>query len=137
MTRRYPEHACVHPRPPSIVWRTCKRVPVVRYEHHGNPAEPLTIGTRYVMESFDHGQISSGIMASLEQAWGENSIYTVGLDLEVADGYLKEFQQADIGSPTRPQGLHYDYDVFSIMAAPFAQPDPDRQLPGCHRTPAR
>jgi iron complex outermembrane receptor protein len=83
----------------------------MEFLQHFLPGKPLE----------ENGQISSGIMASLEQAWGENSIYTVGLDLEVADGYLKEFQQADIGSPTRPQGLHYDYDVFSIMAAPFAQ----------------
>ena len=51
----------------------------------------------------------------------------LGLDLELADGYLWQYQDAPIqdGSDyliaTRPAGKHYDYSVSSRMAAPFVQ----------------
>ena len=51
----------------------------------------------------------------------------LGLDLELADGYLWQYQDAPIqdGSDyliaTRPAGKHYDYSVSSRMAAPFMQ----------------
>jgi outer membrane receptor protein involved in Fe transport len=52
---------------------------------------------------------------------------TLGLDLELAAGFLWEYQESPIeqGSDyliaTRPAGKHYDYDVGSRMASPYLQ----------------
>ena len=51
----------------------------------------------------------------------------IGLDLELAKGYLWEFQESLIedGSDyliaTRPAGKHYDYEVHSRMVSPYLQ----------------
>ncbi|MBN8280818.1 MAG: TonB-dependent receptor [Gammaproteobacteria bacterium] len=48
--------------------------------------------------------------------------FTAGLDLEVARGFLEEFQsQPEVGTPPRPPGLHYDYDVLQWLASPYLQ----------------
>ena len=48
----------------------------------------------------------------------------VGLDLEAADMWVKETQeQSDVAfgsSPVRYQGVHYDFEVSSQMAAVFS-----------------
>ena len=45
---------------------------------------------------------------------------TTGFDTEVARGTLEEIQaSADTGN--RPQGRHYDYDVWQYLASPYAQ----------------
>jgi outer membrane receptor protein involved in Fe transport len=47
---------------------------------------------------------------------------TAGLDAELASGELEEKQDQDLGPDSnRPTGTHYDYDVWSAMAAPYAQ----------------
>lgn len=47
---------------------------------------------------------------------------TGGLDLEVARGFLEEFQsQPETGTPPRPQGLHYDYEAWQYLLAPYLQ----------------
>ncbi|MCJ7557526.1 MAG: TonB-dependent receptor, partial [Gammaproteobacteria bacterium] len=52
---------------------------------------------------------------------------TLGLDLELASGFLWEYQENPIAEgsdyliATRPAGKHYDYDVSSRMAAPYLQ----------------
>jgi outer membrane receptor protein involved in Fe transport len=46
---------------------------------------------------------------------------TTGCDLELAQGFLEEFQADDAGIPAIPQGWHYDYEARSVLAAPFAQ----------------
>jgi len=70
-----------------------------------------------------NGQESAGLMTSL--AWSTNHDWSVttGIDLELADSFLLEAQDAPTteGSPAanaiRPAGKHYDYEVRSSVAA--------------------
>lgn len=84
--------------------------------------------------SEENGQESAGVLASLNlTAFGDTRILT-GVDIEFAQGFLKETQPgpATDGPPAanaiRPAGKHYDYQVDSRVAAvyglieqPFAQ----------------
>ncbi|MCZ6659256.1 MAG: TonB-dependent receptor [Gammaproteobacteria bacterium] len=68
-------------------------------------------------------QTSGGVMATFNLE-GERLSGVAGGQLEFMQGSLKEFQEAPTtGSAflvaTRPQGLHYDYDVDSRMAAAY------------------
>jgi outer membrane receptor protein involved in Fe transport len=71
----------------------------------------------------NNGQESAGVMSSL--AWDADPDWRalLGLDLEIADSFLREDQDGPTtdGSPPanaiRPAGLHYDYGVRSWMAA--------------------
>jgi len=83
----------------------------MEFLQHFLPGQPLE----------ENGQVSGGLMISMTRAWRETSSWTAGIDVEAADGFLKEFQANDIGSATRPRGLHYDYDVVSAMVSPYAQ----------------
>lgn len=68
-----------------------------------------------------NGQLSGGATLLRFTRLGPARI-TAGFDTEIADGYLKETQgSADTGN--RPQGRHYDYDVWQYLAAPYAQVD--------------
>ena len=58
-----------------------------------------------------NGHVSAGVLAG----WSAGALST-GVQLEYARSYLKEFQPQPL-SPTRPQGLHYDYEVDSVLAA--------------------
>jgi iron complex outermembrane receptor protein len=57
----------------------------------------------------------------------EQTRLALGLDLELAQGFLWEYQENPIeeGSDyliaTRPAGMHYDYEVNSRMASPYLQ----------------
>ena len=88
----------------------------MEFLQHFLPGQPLE----------ENGQISGGLMASIIRPW-HSSLLTLGLDLEIADGFLEEFQKNPVDSDsaflveTRPQGQHYDYDVSSLMAAPYGQ----------------
>lgn len=70
---------------------------------------------------------SSALASLLWRQQLTNSSLVLGLDLELADGYLWQYQEETIqdGSDfliaTRPAGKHYDYSVTSQMAAPFMQ----------------
>jgi len=69
-----------------------------------------------------NGQDSAGVLLS----WTPGDRWTLGLDLEWADGYLVQFQEnptegSDFLVETRPRGFHYDYDVTQLMAAAWAQ----------------
>ncbi len=74
-----------------------------------------------------NGQTSAGLMISGQYSWRSDTTLTTGIDLEVANGYLKEFQPGEVDSAsaflreTRPPGQHYDYDVSSYLLAPYAQ----------------
>lgn len=75
----------------------------------------------------ENGQDSFGILTALDiHAFGDTRILA-GVDLEWADGFLKETQAgpATDGAPAataiRPAGKHYDYQVQSTVAALFAQ----------------
>ena len=66
-----------------------------------------------------NGQISGGATVLRYTTLGPARI-TAGFDTEIANGYLKEIQgSADTGN--RPQGKHYDYDVWQYLASPYAQ----------------
>ncbi|MGI9308705.1 MAG: TonB-dependent receptor [Gammaproteobacteria bacterium] len=85
----------------------------MEFLQHFLPGDPLE----------ENGQVSVAFLASgTRDAW-RDSILTLGFDTEVADGWLKQTQATDAAPPNRPQGKHYDYDVTSIMAAPYAQID--------------
>ena len=73
-----------------------------------------------------NGQESAGLMSSF--TWDQDPDWTVvgGLDLELADTFLREQQDAPTtdGTPAanaiRPAGLHYDYTVRSYVVALYA-----------------
>jgi outer membrane receptor protein involved in Fe transport len=75
----------------------------------------------------ENGQDSLGVLTSLSIATGSGGRILTGLDLELADGFLKETQDgpATDGAPPanaiRPAGKHYDYEVRSSVAAVYAQ----------------
>ncbi len=74
----------------------------------------------------DNGQVSGGMMLTLQRAWPAIEL-TAGLDAEVMDAFIRQFQAAPLNgdstflNATLPAGQHYDFDVDSIMAAPYAQ----------------
>ena len=83
----------------------------MEFLQHFLPGEPLE----------ENSQNSAGAQLSLAGSRGALD-WRAGTDLEWADGDLYEFQQNPaIGSAflvaTRPVGVHYDYDVTSLMGA--------------------
>ena len=71
----------------------------------------------------NNDQTSAGVMATLARNSGPWQA-RAGAQIEFMGGSLREFQDGPtVGSAflvaTRPQGLHYDYDVDSVMAALF------------------
>jgi len=82
---------------------------------HFLPGQPLE----------ENGQVSGGMILTSVHPWGAANV-TAGLDLEYMDGFIKQFQEEPTTSPPflidkLPQGWHYNFDVSSIMAAPYAQ----------------
>lgn len=81
----------------------------MEFLQHFLPGQPLE----------NNGQESIGVQSDWQQLW-RNSSLQVGLDAEWSSGFLREFQAEAItdGSSflqaTRPQGLHYDFDVNAI-----------------------
>lgn len=75
----------------------------------------------------ENGQESGGVLTSFNITTFENTRILTGLDLELAQGFLKETQPgpATDGAPAanaiRPAGKHYDYQVDSRVAAAYAQ----------------
>ena len=75
----------------------------------------------------ENGQQSVGVLSALDFTVRGNTHLLTGLDLELADGFLKETQAnpSTDGTPAanaiRPAGKHYDYDVHSTVAAAYAQ----------------
>jgi len=75
----------------------------------------------------ENGQDSVGVLAALDiRAFHDTRILT-GMDLELADGFLKETQAGPAtdgvaaANAIRPAGKHYDYEVQSTVAALYAQ----------------
>jgi iron complex outermembrane recepter protein len=107
-------------RPLGAAWLAVR--PYVRHSHmeflqHFLIGKPLE----------ENGQNSAGVITSLQTVvFGHTQLLT-GLDLEIADGFLKETQAqpATDGTPPanaiRPAGKHYDYDVQSRVVAVYAQ----------------
>lgn len=66
----------------------------------------------------ENGHQSLGLQVSYHMPLGDNNSLIMGLDSEYTDGSLSEVQNSPtIGSFT--QGVHYDYDVQSIVIAPY------------------
>jgi outer membrane receptor protein involved in Fe transport len=85
------------------------------FMHHALPGQPVE----------HNGQVSGGLMSAWNFA-GDRHETVVALDLELADMFLEQRQDRDAtGSPrqveTRPVGQHYDYSVFSAVAAAAVQ----------------
>lgn len=69
----------------------------------------------------NNGQASGGLTVLRYTTLG-NARITAGLDLEIARGWLEEFQSnAETGTPPRPAGQHYDYNAWQWLASPYAQ----------------
>ena len=82
----------------------------MEFLQHFFPADPL--------EENEHA--SFGIQSLMFRDFGEAVTVAAGFDLDATDGALREFQeQPTIFSFT--QGLHYDYRVTALEAAPFAK----------------
>ncbi len=68
-----------------------------------------------------NGQTSGGVTV-LKYATLGSARVTAGLDLEIANGWLEEFQEnPETGTPPRPVGQHYDYSAWQWLASPYAQ----------------
>ena len=75
----------------------------------------------------ENGQDSFGIMTRYEFGPSEFR-WSVGGDIQIADGFLKETQTrasfgGPVGNPTFPQGVHYDYTVETWTTGLFAEVD--------------
>lgn len=69
----------------------------------------------------ENGQVSGGLTFLRHGELGRAS-YTAGVDVELAEGFLREVQTGpQIGTPPRPSGRHYDYEVRQYLAATYAQ----------------
>jgi iron complex outermembrane recepter protein len=75
----------------------------------------------------ENGQDSLGVLTALQTVVLDDMQLLAGIDLELADGFLKETQDgpATDGAPPanaiRPAGKHYDYEVQSKVAALYGQ----------------
>ena len=76
----------------------------------------------------ENGQDSIGVLTALQKSVFADTQLLAGIDLELADGFLKETQAGPAtDGPTpaanaiRPAGKHYDYDVQSKVAALYGQ----------------
>lgn len=75
----------------------------------------------------DNGQDSVGVLAALDITAFDSTRILTGVDVEFAQGFLKETQvgPATDGAPAanaiRPAGKHYDYEVESRVAAAYGQ----------------
>ena len=88
----------------------------MEFLQHFLPGQPLE----------KNDQTSAGLISTISGTGGANGAldWRIGGQLEWADGSLTQFQDGPTeGSAflqeTRPAGLHYDYDVRSLMAAAF------------------
>jgi len=72
-----------------------------------------------------NGHTGGGLMARYEQPISDTVTWRVGTDLDAATGYLREIQPEPFGffpSDKRfPQGIHYDYDVDTTVAALWSE----------------
>ncbi|TFG84598.1 MAG: TonB-dependent receptor [Chromatiales bacterium] len=83
----------------------------MEFLQHFLPGEPVE----------KNGQASGGLTV-LRHAMLGSARVTAGLDLEIANGWLEEFQaNPETGTPPRPTGQHYDYDAWQWLASPYAQ----------------
>jgi iron complex outermembrane receptor protein len=96
---------------PAQALKTYLRRSDMKFLQHFLPGQPLE----------KNSQISGGFLWT---TWRDlfGGTLTAGLDGEIARGRVEETQAQDLGPDSdRPGGKHYDYDVWSVMAAPYAQ----------------
>lgn len=72
-----------------------------------------------------NGHDSIGLMTRYDFG-PDNLRWSVGADLQYADGFLKEIQTrtsfgGPVGNPTFPKGIHYDYDVQTWTGALYGE----------------
>jgi iron complex outermembrane receptor protein len=67
----------------------------------------------------ENGHSSLGVRTTLYTT-GDSFSWANGLDLEYTDGWLKE-TQADDFSPSKPAGVHYNYQVDATVIAAYSQ----------------
>jgi outer membrane receptor protein involved in Fe transport len=68
-----------------------------------------------------NGQTSGGATLLNHTTLGSARV-TAGFDVEIANGWLEEFQEnPETGTPPRPAGQHYDYSAWQWLASPYAQ----------------
>lgn len=87
----------------------------MQFLHHALPGQPVE----------HNGQAGAGVITAIRME-GQNWQTTAGFDLEWSDVYLRQTQlEPATGSPaqreTRPVGKHYDYEVDTLVVAPFVQ----------------
>ncbi|MBT8423023.1 MAG: TonB-dependent receptor, partial [Gammaproteobacteria bacterium] len=96
-------------------WRAYARNSDMDFLQHFLPGQPLE----------ENGQTSGGLLYTARTAIAEDGELALGIDTELARGYLKETQENPAtGSPfivaTRPVGKHYDYRVNSGLLAAYS-----------------
>ena len=97
----------------AVVFKPYLRGSNMSFLQHFLPGQPLE----------ENEQVSGGILAIFDLK-RENIDLSYGAQVEYMSGSLREFQEGPTtGSnflvATRPSGLHYDYDVTSLMFAGF------------------
>jgi iron complex outermembrane recepter protein len=98
----------------SLELRPYVRASTMRFLQHFLPGQPLE----------DNDQVSAGMQVTGRGAASGGTLH-YGLDLEVAEGTLEQFQAGEAaGVPpavaaTRPAGFHYDYEVRAWSLAPW------------------
>lgn len=90
--------------------------PYARYSkmaflQHFLPGQPLE----------KNGHHSVGLLTQKQATVTAAAEIIIGLDVEYADTWLEEYQAGTIANATMPQGYHYDYEVGSVVIAPFLQ----------------
>jgi iron complex outermembrane receptor protein len=89
----------------------------MEFLQHFIPGQPLE----------KNGQVSGGLMWVIQNTVGSAAMLTAGLDLEYADGFVKQYQAEELDgdsaflNATLPQGWQYNFEVSSIVAAPYGQ----------------
>jgi iron complex outermembrane receptor protein len=89
----------------------------MEFLQHFIPGQPLE----------ENGQTSGGLMWVMQKEVGASGVLTTGMDLEYADGFVKQFQAEELNgdsaflNETLPQGWQYNFDVSSFMIAPYGQ----------------
>jgi outer membrane receptor protein involved in Fe transport len=89
----------------------------MEFLQHFIPGQPLE----------GNGQISGGLTWVMQRSAGDFATLVTGLDLEYADGFVKQFQAEELNgdsaflNATLPQGWQYNFEVSSLVAAPYGQ----------------
>jgi iron complex outermembrane receptor protein len=101
----------------SVDVRPYLRHSAMEFLQHFLPGQPLE----------ENSHVSAGVMTAVTFS-GDRSSSVAGLDLEWADVALTETQfgpaeGSDFLVETRPEGLHYDFEVRSLSIASYIQSD--------------